>query len=173
MSHTVTVKVVLKDKQVLGISVQKMEGEVLGEGTHILYSGPEHGWGFTLPRWKYPLVLRESGDLAFDDYKGVWGNLDDLARLRETYALETARRAATAQGWLSEDVASGLLIHHPDGGTLTVARNGTVDANGFLGTSCAIASGTIQNALGLRETEDLKSEFYEEQVAIRQTVQSM
>ena len=168
MSHTVEIKLELRDKEVLGQSVLKMEGNILGDGSHRLYAGQEQGWGFTLPKWKFPLVLKQGGELAFDSFRGLWGNEGDIERLKERYALETARGAATAQGWLSEEIGNCLVIYHPDGGTLTVAADGSVDANGFLGTACASASEAIEKALGTEQEEQLKDEYFAERASIRQ-----
>lgn len=79
--------------------------------------------------------------LAFDYWNGGYG-LEELAgpeckKLTDEYAMVVAERAATMQGWLFERQGDGsLLIHHPTGGTLTVAPGGTLEANGFIGEGC-------------------------------------
>lgn len=169
MSHTVKVRVALRDKNALGITITKMHGSVLGEGTHQLYQGGEQGWGFTLPGWRYPLVLKENGVLAYDDFHGHWGNVADLDKLRERYALEAARQAAEAQGWITEEVNGALVIYHPDGGTLTVRVDGTVDASGFVGTACTTATEAIEAALGPRQEQQLKDGYFAERAHVAET----
>lgn len=166
MSHTVRVVVQLQNKEALAASVRALEGTVLGDGSHRLYAGAENGFGFTLLDWRFPLVLKEDGTLAFDDFHGSWGNVADISRLRERYALEAARQAASAQGWFSEMVQDGLLIHHPDGGSLKVLRDGTVDAIGFVGQSCAGATEAIEMALGKRQDATVKDEFFAERARV-------
>ncbi len=127
----------------------RLGGRALGEGAHRLYSTTEHGYAVQLPGWRYPLVLRADGTLAMDHYGGQWGNPADLDRLTRAYAIEAAREAAAAQGWMQEERADGsLLIYHPSGGTLTVLPDGTVDAAGFLGAGCHDAAAAIEAALG-------------------------
>ena len=76
------------------------------------------------------------------------------------YAIETARNAALAQSWPVQDTSDGsIIIYHPSGGTMTVNRDGTVDANGFVGSGCTAAS-VIENALGSQQETTFKPEFY-------------
>ncbi len=50
MSHTVKVKIELKNRQALEQGVLDLGGAALGEGVHRLYAGLEEGFGFTLPQ---------------------------------------------------------------------------------------------------------------------------
>ena len=76
------------------------------------------------------------------------------------YTIETARNAANAQTWPVVDNSDGsIIIYHPSGGTLTVNRDGTVDANGFVGSGCTVAS-IIENTLGTTRETTFKPEFY-------------
>lgn len=161
MSHTVQVTVQIKDKGPLSAAILAMGGTVLGEGTHQLYSSSEAGFGFKLPGWKFPLILRADNTMTFDDYHGQWGNPEDLKKLTGRYAIEAARTAADGQGWSSEDDdEGGLLIRHPSGGSLTVKRDGTVDAIGFIGSACDIAA-VIEEAMGTPGEKAYKPEYYE------------
>jgi hypothetical protein len=169
MSHTVKVKVELKDRVALARVIVAMGGRVLGEGTHSLFAAAEQGFGFTLPGWQFPLVLKDNGELAFDDYKGAWGKVSDLDRLKDRYALSVARAAAEAQGWLCEEAPAGLTIYHPDGGTLTVRPDGTVDAAGFEGCGCTNATEAIERAMGSRQEEHIKDEYFAERARINAT----
>ena len=71
MSHTVKINVEFQDRAVLAAAVTAMGGKVIGEGTHTMYYGnpAEVGFGFTLPNWRFPLVVRADNSLAFDDYR--------------------------------------------------------------------------------------------------------
>ena len=76
------------------------------------------------------------------------------------YTIEAARNAALAQTWTVQDNADGsITIYHPSGGTMTVNRDGTVDANGFVGAGCTAAA-AIENALGAKQETTFKPEFY-------------
>ena len=59
MSHTTKMKVKFKDKAILAKAIEAIGGKVLGEGIHRLYGGKEQGFGFNLPGWTYPLILKD------------------------------------------------------------------------------------------------------------------
>ena len=170
MSHTVKINVEFQDRAVLAAAVTAMGGRVLGEGRHNLYGGQfEVGLGFTLPNWRFPLVLKADNSLAFDDYRGSWGNRADITKLTGLYAVQKARAAATAQGWMSEIQANGtLLIYHPDGGSMTVKLDGSVDCDGFVGQGCNAAT-VIENSIGRTEERNDKPEFFSESANIFQS----
>lgn len=165
MSHTVKVKVQLRNKTALGISVVELQGTVLGDGTHNLYQGQEIGYGFTLPRWSFPLVLKESGELAYDDYHGIWGNPADIDVLTQRYSIQVAKAAADAQGWMTERVGGSLLIFHPDGGTLTISAGSPLAQAAFsmLKISWAVVARVRPKSsrprLGLGKNKPLKANF--------------
>ena len=161
MSHTVKSKIELKNAAALRAAVEKMGGQYLGHGSAQLYDGATvTGNRFTLPGWHYPLTAEASGHLAYDDYNGQWGNPNDIPRLTGHYAIEAARAEAAAQCWMSEDKPDGsLLIYHPDGGTLTVTPAGSIDAAGFIGSSCSSASEPIARAIGTPNSETRKEEY--------------
>lgn len=137
-SHTVTVKVEYRDMEALRRAVEGLGGTWIGIGTHALYSGhTATGVGFRLPDWRYPLALQADGVLAYDNFNGHWGDPAALDRLKAEYTMAVCEQSATAQGWLCERSATGeLLIHHPDGGTMTVNAAGVIDAAGFVGAAC-------------------------------------
>lgn len=167
-SHTVTVKVEYRDPDALRGAVEALGGSWLGLGSHRLYeSGEFSGHGLRLPGWEYPLVLQADGSLAYDDFRGRWGNVADLERLKSAYAQQVCRQQAQVQGWLCEQQQDGsLLIHHPSGGTLTVTTAGVIDANGFVGAGCHDA--ILAMGLPILEAQ-VKPEF--SQVAIDVQVQ--
>lgn len=149
VSHTVTVKIELRDKSAIAAAVAAMGGQILGEGTHQLFNHQSAtGYGFTLPGWMFPLVLTSTGELKYDDYNGHWGNVRDLDTLKGRYAIEAARAAADSQGWTSYDQEDGSLeVHHPSGGKMTVYSDGTVDNVGFIGSACNVAQ-VLEQAIG-------------------------
>ena len=167
VSHTTRVDVELRDKDVLGAAVKSMGGTVLGMGTHRLFSmNAEQGFGFKLPGWQSPCILKGNGTLAFDNYNGHWGDPQVLERLKGKYAVEKARAAATAEGWVTQDQADGLLIYHPSGATITVGQDGVIDGTGFVGTGCDVMS-VIENALGTQQNRTNKAEYQQEQAHVK------
>lgn len=165
MSHTVKVKVQLSDTDSLSAAVIAMGGSLLGVASHKLYGGNVQGFGFRLPNWRYPLVLQPSGELAYDDYNGRWGNVSDIDKLTGRYAIHRAHQAAEQLGWMAEFCAEGLRVYHPSGGTLVVTAD-QVDALGFSGGACAQASQQLSEAMGKQVEATVKPEFYEQEQEI-------
>jgi hypothetical protein len=159
MSHTVRVQIEFRNHEALLTAIQRLNWHVLGEGSYELFSSTEAGLGIQIPGWRYPVVIKGDGTIAFDDYNGRWGNRADIEKLRAEYALEAARLAAEAQGWYCERQDNKLVIYHPDGGTITVDAAGGVDASGFMGVSCAKATEPIEAALGARSEQIIKKEY--------------
>jgi hypothetical protein len=168
-SHTTRVMIEFRDDRALKAAVEALGGQWLGFGEHKLYSSTEGGNGFRLPGWTYPLVSKWNGALAYDDFHGSWGKVADLERLKGAYAIEAARLAAQDLGWYTEVRGEDLVIHHPDGGTLTVTPAGTVDAACFLGRDCLAAAAPIEAALGRKADQTLKPEYFQERAKITQT----
>lgn len=167
-SHTVKVKCQFADPDTFGNAAIAMGGKVLGNGTHNLYSGQTAtGFGITLPNWSYPIVLA-NGELSYDNFGGSWGNPADLERLKGEYIIATAESAAQSQGWLTERQGENLIVHHPNGGSMTVNANGA-EANGFQGVGCHDALSTL---LGPMATEwTAKPEAGQVACEVVQTVQ--
>ncbi len=167
MSHTVRVKIEIRDMEALAAAVADLGGRVLGKGEHRLYQGPVRGLGIQLPGWSYPVVLESSGQIAYDDYHGHWGDVRDLDRLRERYAIRAAEAAAVRLGWYAEVDETGVTIFHPDGGTLRVDASGRVSAHGITGSSCVEASAPIEEGLGRADERVLAPEYYDARAVVR------
>jgi len=149
-SHTVTVKVEYTDVDALRAAVERMGGIWYGYNErHDLYDTKQPGYGFRLPMvdgihvntdgkryWYHPIVLRNDGDLAYDAYGGLWGDLGQLESLKTEYTIAVCERQAVALGWQAERTAEGLTIYHPTGGQMTVNAAGMIDAAGFKGAAC-------------------------------------
>lgn len=167
MSHTVKMDIEIKERDCFTAALQAAGATILGEGTHRLFETSETGLGFKLKGWHYPLVLTNDG-LKFDDYNGAWGNRADLEAITGEYALQVAAKAATQQGWYHERQGAQLVIYHPDGGTISVGANGTVDAACFEGRNCAEATAPIEQALGRSAETTIKPEMMMERVRINE-----
>jgi len=160
MSHTVTVKSDVRDHDALARAAQALGGRVLGLGTHKLFETHETGFGVSLPGWRFPIVATESGALAYDDYKGRWGNVAQLAELRKRYVIETARAVCERQGWYTDTAPNGTLTAYlPGGGTVTVEPTGTIDVACVEGQSCVDLTAPLEAALGIVSERTLKPEY--------------
>jgi hypothetical protein len=148
-SHTAKIKVDYTDPDQLRAACAALGWEWMGRGKHHLFEAPVDGLGFKPTGWVFPCVVSPDGQLHYDDYRGQWGNVADLEKLRASYAFAAAEQRAQELGWLTERTDSGLLIYHPQGGTLTIDQTGTVATNGFTGHACHEA----REALGISVEE--------------------
>jgi hypothetical protein len=161
LSHTCRVAVQYRDADTLRAAVLALGGIWYGwNDAHELFETKEQGWGFRLPfekgaeqdggvpgtrYWLFPVVVGPDGQLAYDDYKGAWGDVTQLELLRQEYAVQHTMHKAEELGWQCERTGEGVTVFHPDGGTLTLSRKGECEAFGFVGGACH----TAREALGL------------------------
>ena len=80
MSHTMNVQIEMHDRVAI-LSACKRLGIKTAEGTHKLYSSAEEGLGVFLDGWKYPIVIKKDGSIAYDNYNGQWGSEKKLSEL--------------------------------------------------------------------------------------------
>jgi hypothetical protein len=98
MSHTMNIQLELHDRDALEAACQRL-GLTMTEGRHKLYSTTEEGIAISLPGWKYPVVIKEDGSVAYDNYNGNWGNIQELNKLKAFYGLEKAKAEARKKGY--------------------------------------------------------------------------
>ena len=98
MSHTIKLEVESKNRQALIATCQRLGYRIGGESEYALYASTEIGLAVYLPDWRYPVVVRSDGTIAFDNYKGAWGDIVHLNKLRQTYAAEVTRQEFAMQG---------------------------------------------------------------------------
>lgn len=167
MSETLTVSVKLRPGEALNRALARCKGTILGHGDHQLFATKETGFAFTLPGWRYPLVIRENGTLAFDDYHGNWGDREQLHELQQEYALQCAEAQAQALGLYCERHGdSHVTVHFGEGRTVTVDWSGNIDAEGFGGVGCDTACEQFAEALGQTLTVAHKQEFHQERAKV-------
>lgn len=98
MSHTMNIQIELHDREALLAACERL-GLKVEEGVFKLYSSTEEGIGVYLPNWKYPVVIKENGTIAYDNYNGQWGRIEELNRLKAFYGLEKAKIEARKKGY--------------------------------------------------------------------------
>lgn len=98
MSHTMNIAIELHDRQALEAACQRL-GLALEEGKYKLYSSIEEGIAIFLPGWKYPALVKNDGTVAYDNYGGRWGKIEEMNKLRAFYGLEKAKIEARKKGY--------------------------------------------------------------------------
>jgi len=118
MSHTMNIKIELHDRAALEAACQRL-GLSFTEGTHKLYATNENGIGIKLPGWQYPIVVKSDGTIAYDNYNGHWGKIEELNKLRAYYGLEKAKIEARKKGYSvyeTQDQEGNLVLRIQVGG---------------------------------------------------------
>lgn len=125
MSHTVTVKVEMKDTSAIGSAVDRIEGAHFikpavrdvrkrdeapniqeATGRHGIYSGAFEGIGVQLPGWNYPIVINpETGEVKYDNFSGSWGSQERLDEMVQMYSVEKAKAEAVLHGLTASEEA--------------------------------------------------------------------
>lgn len=100
MSHTMNIRLELKDRDALISACSRIEAGIIGNGKHRLYNQLEWHDGFAvqLRGWRYPIVVKDNGEVAYDNYNGNWGNIADINVLTAYYGLEKAKIEARRAG---------------------------------------------------------------------------
>jgi len=92
------IKIELHDREALEYACQRL-GLTIIEGKHKLYSSTEEGLAVCLSGWKYPVVIKNDGTIAYDNYSGSWGKPEELNKLRAYYGVEKAKIEARKKGY--------------------------------------------------------------------------
>ena len=112
MSHVVHIKTEVRDVLALCTACRRLG---LAEPVHEtvkLFSGEATGHCVRLPDWRYPVVCElATGQLAFDNFAGRWGDPCELDSLLQSYAVEKTRLEARKQGHevLEEQLVDGSV----------------------------------------------------------------
>ena len=120
MSHIVSVRTEIRDRQAVESACSRLKWPPPVTGSHRLFSTTVEGLGVQAPRWQYPIVCKlQSGELAYDNFEGRWGDPVELDRFKQSYAVEKTKLEARKQGrYVSELTLSDGTIQ------LTVEVNG-------------------------------------------------
>jgi len=92
VSHTLHQESQMTDERHIATAVGAVGGEVSEATSARFYDKSEHeGVVVQLPGWRYPVIVKAGGELAFDTYRGRWGDEAVLDRLRQEYAFAVTK----------------------------------------------------------------------------------
>ena len=99
MSHVVEIQTEVRDAAAVAAACARLKLPPPQERIVRLYSMSATGLAVELPGWRYPIVC----DLAnrrvkFDNFGGHWGDVRELDRFIQAYAVEKACLEARRQG---------------------------------------------------------------------------
>jgi len=99
MSHVVTIRTEIRDAHALRAACHRLGLPEPVNETVKLLSAEATGYSIRLHDWRYPVVCQvESGQIAFDNHQGRWGQQRELDRLIQAYAVEKTRLEARRKG---------------------------------------------------------------------------
>lgn len=100
MSHIVTIATRVQDPVAVLAACQRLNLPEPVHGTATLFSGAVAGLLVKLPDWVYPIVVdTATGQVAYDNFEGSWGDEKQLDRFLQTYAVEKAKLEARKKGY--------------------------------------------------------------------------
>lgn len=75
-----------------------------------MFDGTEHeGTAIRLPGWKFPVCVKEDGEVIFDNYDGNWGRLELLQEFRQQYTLALTSAAMYDHQYETQVLPNGDL----------------------------------------------------------------
>jgi len=99
MSHIVSIRTQIRDRQAVEAACRRLKWEVPVVGTHKLFTKSVEGLGVRAPRWRFPIVCDlATGELSYDNFEGRWGDPVELDRFKQSYAVEKTKIEARKQG---------------------------------------------------------------------------
>jgi hypothetical protein len=112
ISHTVTIKTEIRDAAAVRAACDRLRlpAPVLGKAQ--LFDREVEGLAVQLPDWRHPVVANlATGELAYDNYGGYWGDQKELDHLLQAYAVEKCRIEARKKGHLvtEQPLADGSI----------------------------------------------------------------
>ena len=101
MSHIVSIQTKVKDPVAIRAACERLQLHPPHQGEAKLFSETKAGWIVQLPDWRYPIVCQtDSGEVAYDNYEGHWGDRSKLDQFLQSYAVEKAKLEARRKGHL-------------------------------------------------------------------------
>lgn len=99
MSHLVTIQTQVRDPVAVAVACAVLQLPAPSVRTVRLFATEATGLVVELPGWRYPVVCQtESGQLAYDNFGGRWGDDRHLHRFLQRYAVERTKLEAHKQG---------------------------------------------------------------------------
>jgi hypothetical protein len=99
LSHTVTIKTEVRDAAAVRAACDRLRLPAPVQGKTELYDREVEGLAVRLPGWDYPAVANlASGELAYDNMNGYWGDGKELDRFLQAYAVEKTKIEARRRG---------------------------------------------------------------------------
>jgi hypothetical protein len=99
MSHLVSIATQVRDSNALTAACKRLQWPIPQLRQVALFTSSVTGWAVVLPGWHYPVVCDvTAGRVHYDNFEGRWGDVTELHRLLQAYAVEKIRIEALRSG---------------------------------------------------------------------------
>jgi hypothetical protein len=122
--HLTRIAVEVKDLDLLPWVAEQLSWQYREQAVVANCTGP----GVLPPGWRYPIVVQD-GQVAFADFENAEGNQQGVEQFKARYTLDTAKKAAAAQGFEYDESGGQLVIYQPGGVVVTVRGDGSLEIN--------------------------------------------
>lgn len=112
MSHVVEIATQVRDVNGIRLACRRLGLDSPVYQKCQLFSTSATGWCVQLRDWRYPLVCNtETGEVAYDNYGGRWGEERRLHQFLQSYAVEKSKLEARRQGFMAteQELANGNI----------------------------------------------------------------
>ena len=92
------IKLEIHDMQALKKACTRLKLK-MEQGKFKLFASEEKGTAVFLNNWSYPIVIKNNGEIAYDNYNGNWGKIEELNKLKAYYGIEKAKIEARKKGY--------------------------------------------------------------------------
>ena len=100
MSHIVSIKTQVRDPVAIRSACSRLRIPEPTYGEAKLFTSKATGWRVQLNGWRYPVVCdTDTGNVAYDNYEGRWGDRSKLDAFLQRYAVEKASLEARRNGY--------------------------------------------------------------------------
>lgn len=173
MSDSVSIKVALASLSAIMKTCEDMRGEIAStdfsvQSRRIFDDTYRDGIAIKFKSWQFHVVIAD-GEVMYDNYKGLWGDIATLNKFLRNYtanaAIELAQREGdTVVSDTTNDDARVIDIRKLNGNMVRITcteQGAHAEVLGCTGTEC-LGSLNMFDSMG-QSTHQLKPEFYEEQ----------
>ena len=112
MSHIVQIKTEVCDEVAVAAACRRLGLAQPRQGAVTLFQTEVVGLLVDLPGWIYPAVVDlKSGAIRYDNYEGRWGDVKEIGRFLQAYAVEKGTIEARKRGHLvrEQPLADGSI----------------------------------------------------------------
>jgi hypothetical protein len=100
MSHIATIATEIRDQAGIVAACRRLNHEAPTIGSAVVGGVRKTGTIVKFRPWIYPVVIDlNTGAIAYDNYGGAWGDVRELDRFKQAYAVEKTKLEAKKAGY--------------------------------------------------------------------------